>query len=194
MSCRHILFFFFSCAIYIAPQLAHGQLARHYKLSRMQNVLVNRIAQDGTVKGEQVTRIGYIPDQYLRFDSLKRISTTEDLVFLTNNFSPAVKIYAFQALLDNHNWRKAFEVFQTHARDTTAFFHLFGCVGGIHTVGYFMRVKLNSYFRDNKIILSPEAQATFDKFSLLRPYYEEEGRIVQREEARIMKRVDKLSD
>jgi hypothetical protein len=71
-----------------------------YRLTAAQDTLVNQITKDGTVKNQYVSRLAFTPKQYIRFDSLRRISSPKELMSLANHPSAAVRIYVFRFLLD----------------------------------------------------------------------------------------------
>ncbi|MET4072905.1 hypothetical protein [Hymenobacter sp. UYCo722] len=188
---RLILLVIFISLISVAG--ASAQKPREvYHLTAAQDTLVHQIANDGTVKGRYVTKLGYTPRQYIRFDSLKKISSADDMLVLANHYSAAVKVYAFESLLDNQNWEKALQMLQLCSKDETAFFHLFGCIGGIHTVGYFMGINLKLRLKKNNVILPIKLQGQFETILARLPSYEREERITKRQIKKVMAQADKV--
>ena len=163
-----------------------------YRLTAAQDTLVNQIAKDGTVKNQYVSRLAFTPKQYIRFDSLRRISSLKDLMFLANHPSAAVRIYVFRFLLDTKDWERALQVLQMNYKNETAFYHLFGCIGGVHTVGYFMGINLKLRLQKEAIVLNNKSQKAFDSILAKLPSYEREERITDRQMKTVMAQADKV--
>lgn len=173
---------------------ANGQKSSqlHY-FTAIQDTLVSQIARDGTVKGQHVSRAAYTSEQYIRFDSLRRISSVEDMMFLANHKSAAVKVYAFISLLDSKDWEKALQALQLNYKDRTAFYHLFGCIGGIHTVGYFMGINLKISLKNNNITLDTHSQKLFETILAKLPSYKKEKMIANRQEKIIEAQAERVA-
>ena len=193
MTCK-LIFLTLALIIFGDIDEANGQkTSQLYHLTAIQDTLVSQIARDGTVKGQYVSRVAYTSEQYIRFDSLRRISSVEDIMFLANHKSAAVKVYAFISLLDSKNWGKSLQVLQLNYKDRTAFYHLFGCIGGIHTVGYFMGINLNISLRNNNITLDNQSQQLFETILAKLPSYKKERIIANRQEKKIEAQAEKVA-
>ena len=87
-----------------------------------------KISFNGTYKGEAVGIAGFMPGQHLLFLSLKTFSSNERLrKFYTKSESPAVKCYAFKALMDEKE-NNALELLQTGIMDEREIITQFGCI------------------------------------------------------------------
>ena len=193
MTCK-LIFLTLALIIFGDIDEANGQkTSQLYHLTAIQDTLVSQIARDGTVKGQYVSRVAYTSEQYIRFDSLRRISSVEDIMFLANHKSAAVKVYAFISLLDSKNWGKSLQVLQLNYKDRTAFYHLFGCIGGIHTVGYFMGINLKISLRNNNITLDNQSQQLFETILAKLPSYKKERIIANRQEKKIEAQAEKVA-
>jgi hypothetical protein len=189
---RLLLLTIFICFISIAA--ANGQKPNEaYRLTATQDTIVSQIAKDGTVKSQYVSRIAYTPKQYIRFDSLRRISSLEDMMSLANHRSAAVRVYIFKFLLENQKWDEALQVLQMNYQDETAFYHLFGCIGGIHTVGYFMGINLKLRLLNGNITLDTKFQKVFESILAKLPSSEKEERIIKRQIKRVEAQADKVA-
>ena len=163
-----------------------------YHLTAAQDTLISQIAKDGTVKNQYVSRIAFTPQQYIRFDSLLRISSLEDMMSLANHPSAAIRIYVFRFLLDNKDWERALQVLQMNYKDETAFYHLFGCMGGVHTVGYFMGINLKLRLRKESTVLDSKSQKIFESILARLPDDSKEKRITTRQMKKVMTQADKV--
>ncbi|MBF9222317.1 hypothetical protein [Hymenobacter ruricola] len=163
-----------------------------YPLTATQDTLVSQIAKDGTVKGQYVSRIAFTPQQYIRFDSLRRISSLQEMMSLANHPSAAVRIYVFNFLLDNKDWERALQVLQTNYKDETAFYHLYGCIGWVHTVGYFMGLNLKLRLQKENVVLDNKSQKVFESILAKLPSYDKEEKIAKRQMKKVMAQADKV--
>ena len=172
---------------------ANGQKSREaYRLTAAQEILVHQMAKDGTVKSQYVSLVAFTPQQYIRFDSLRRISSLQDMMSLANHSSAAVRIYVFRFLLDTKDWERALQVLQMNYKDETAFYHLFGCIGGVHTVGYFMGINLKLRLQKEAVVLDNKSQKVFDSILAKLPSYEREKRITDRQMKTVMAQEDNV--
>jgi hypothetical protein len=151
-----------------------------HKLTKNQNKLVKEIAQNSTVRGNHGGTIALVPKQYSRFESLLKISSIDDLTFLLNHNSPAVRIYAFQGLLDTGNWQTALTELTKNPHDTATFYYKVSSMPGVHTVSYFMRIRLISYLENNRIILDYITKQKLDNLLSTVVSHEEEEIIAKK--------------
>ena len=166
---------FITCFLFVLVVDTFGQaLKPMHKLTKNQNKLVEEIAQNSTVRGKHGGTIALVPKQYSRFESLLEISSIDDLTFLLNHNSPAVRIYAFQGLLDTGNWQIALTELTKHPRDTATFYYRIGSMPGVHTASYFMRIRLNSYLENSRIILDSITKRKLDNLLNIVVSHEEE--------------------
>jgi hypothetical protein len=90
------------------------------------------------------------------------------------------------------DWERALQVLQMNYKDETAFYHLFGCIGGVHTVGYFMGINLKLRLQKEAIVLDNKSQKVFDSILAKLPSYEREERITNRQMKTVMAQADKV--
>lgn len=102
--------------------------------------VANQIAKDGSLGFDQNA-------QFQRFETMRDISTDEELVVLTNHESPAVRGYAFWALAKNH-YPDLHAVFLDHVDDKADVFQRNGCMVGKESVISFMRQVVTPYMYD----------------------------------------------
>ena len=177
MNCKSYSFGFL--ILVSISQHAFGQTTEH-KFSALQESLIRQIAKDGTVKAKFVSRIASTPPQWSRADSLDKLSSNNDLSSLTSHQSPAVKIYAFQFLLDRNLWQQALTALKANTEDKNAFYWISGCMGGYQIVSSSMAYDLKSYFLDKKIILDPVTQKEADNLFDKVPDRDKEKKIIRR--------------
>ena len=163
-----------------------------YRLTAAQDTLISQIAKDGTVKGQYVSRIAFTPQQYIRFNSLRRISSLKEMMSLANHPSAAARIYVFRFLMDTKDWERALQVLQMNYKDETAFYHLFGCMGGVHKVGYFMGINLKLRLWKENIVLDNKSQKIFESILAKLPSYEREEKIINRQMKKVMAQAGKV--
>ncbi|RZK32921.1 MAG: hypothetical protein EOO61_16350 [Hymenobacter sp.] len=180
MALKKILFLLALATIYWRPVYCQ-QRATKIKLSRRQKHLLRRIAKYNKVEGQNVGRIAIYSEQYARFDSLRRISSAEEMLSFTHYHSPVVKAYAFGALLDSKEITNAFNILQANFQDTTAFQHQFGCIRGAHTIGYYMYYKLILAIKKQGLVLIPEQEVLLREIYEKLPGYEMEEKIIARQ-------------
>ena len=141
----------------IADAYAQKSSGTH-KLNATQLLLVKQIAEEGTVESQHIGIVGRTPNQWIRFDSLRKISTHEDLMSLANHKSAAVKIYIFDYLLDSHKWGEALQVLKLNYSDRTKFYQQSGCMILPLTVGFYMDFSLDSRLNKENIVLPVKSQ------------------------------------
>ena len=95
--------------------------------------IVARISQNGNYESPYVGFAGSYSEQYKNYDNLLASATDQDLLLLVKDESPAVRIYAFKALLAK-NLELAASIFKDLKSDKTDIFTLEGCIGGQATV------------------------------------------------------------
>lgn len=175
------------CLFLLLNKQVYGQDAVHSrKLTITQLALIDRISLHGAVRGQHGGWIALVSEQYSRFDSLKEISSSNDMLYLFNHRSPAVRVYAFQGLLDGGNWQQALSALMNNSRDTTAFYAKLGSFPGVYTVSYFLRLRLLSYLDNHKIPLDSMSQKALKQLSNQVVSHEEEAKIVAKQSAKIL--------
>lgn len=96
--------------------------------------IANKIALEGSYQGHSVGFTGSMPMQYVRYVILKKFSDTNKLKDLyINHNSPAVKCYAFRALLNrnvNH-----LQLLEKGLNDEREIITQFGCIASSSLVG-----------------------------------------------------------
>ncbi|WP_044002347.1 hypothetical protein [Hymenobacter swuensis] len=95
--------------------------------------VTDTIAYVGVLKCELVSRAAYMPRQYIRFDSLRKQCSNEELQTLLAHKSPAVRGYAFWALTERPEV-DLYPLLLRHRRDTKKYAQLCGCIGSTQTV------------------------------------------------------------
>ena len=111
---------------------------------------------------------------------------------LANHPSAAARIYVFRFLMDTKDWERALQVLQMNYKDETAFYHLFGCMGGVHTVGYFMGINLKLRLWKENIVLDNKSQKIFESILAKLPSYEREEKIINRQMKKVMAQAGKV--
>jgi hypothetical protein len=96
--------------------------------------IVARISQSGIYESQYVGFASSYSEQYKNFDQLLDVATDQDLLLLIKNEIPAVRIYAFKALLAKTP-KLAASIFKDLKSDKAEIFTLEGCIGGQATVG-----------------------------------------------------------
>ena len=94
--------------------------------------------------------------------------------------------------MNTKGWDKALQLLQINYKDETAFYHLFGCIGGIHTVGYFMGINLKLRLQKEAIVLDNKSQEVFTSILAKLPSYEREERISDCQMKTVMAQADKV--
>lgn len=145
------------------------------KLSKTQKHLLKQIAKYGKVESKKIGYAAVYSEQYARFDSLAKISSENDIVLFTAYSSPAVKIYAFQKLLEQQNLNQAFVVLQNNFQDTTAFELQNDCAKGANIVGKAMYARMKTamtregvFFSDKQIILMSDIDKRLPNYGEIR--------------------------
>ena len=162
------------------PALCQQEPAKR-RLSNTQKRLLKRIIKYNRVDGQRIGRAAIYSEQYIRFDSLQKISSREDIITFTRHRSPIIKAYAFNSLLDRKDVSTALQVLAANSQDTTVFIHIFGCIGGASTLGKYMFVNFNSLVKQKEISISSEQQEILDNIQRKVPNYSRERRIVARQ-------------
>jgi hypothetical protein len=96
--------------------------------------IVADIAHNGNYESQYVGFAASYSEQYKNYDQLLASATDQDLLLLVKNQSPAVRIYAFKALISK-NPKLAASIFKVLKSDDAQIFTLEGCIGGQATVG-----------------------------------------------------------
>lgn len=149
-----------------------------HRLSNTQKRLLKSLIKYNRVDGQRIGRASIYSEQYIRFDSLRRISSKADILLFTKSRSAVIKVYAFNSLIDTKDVSNALQVLTTNYKDTTVFRHLFGCIGGASTLGKYMFVKFNSSAKRKVISLTFKQQAILDTIRKKIPDYDTEKQIV----------------
>lgn len=116
------------------------------KLSRTQRQLLRQIAHYGRVEGAFIGLGPIRSVQYARFDSLRRLSTLEQMLYFATLRSPAVKVYAYGELLKQGRLQKACSLMQANLRDNRRIESQNGCIVFIGTINRLMYRKLRLAF------------------------------------------------
>ena len=95
--------------------------------------VVEAIAANNKYESIQVGFAGSISAQYRNYQRLLRFATDKDLLLLIRHKNPAVRVYAFKALL-HINRKLASSMYNIIKADTAGIFTLYGCIGGQSTV------------------------------------------------------------
>jgi len=95
--------------------------------------VVEAIANNNKYESMQVGFAGSLSDQFKNYQRLLRFATDKDLLLLIRHKNPAVRVYAFKALL-RINRKLSSSTYHMIKADTTMIFTLNGCIGGQSTV------------------------------------------------------------
>lgn len=124
-----------TCALLLlAPLGLSAQTAGHAAFIKR---VTRKMAYVAVLDCEAVGRAPITTNQYLRFDSLRRQCSTEELGRLVAHKSPVVRSYAFWALSERPE-AELFPLLLRHRRDTAEFEQHCGCFGSPTTVVDFM--------------------------------------------------------
>lgn len=110
--------------------------------------LVDQIAMCNRVDGPFVGIGAVKSEQYKRYELLSKYSE-EKLIELTKHKSPAVKVYAFNALFQKKS-SKIISIFAAHITDTTEFEELAGCIGMSKPVNFYLLQKVEPLLTSNQ--------------------------------------------
>lgn len=160
---------------------ANGQQAIQPHLSGGQRRLLRQIIRCNKMESKFVGEAGMLSAQYVRFDSLRRLSSQTDLLAFTHHTSPVVRAYAFSSLVEQRDGQNAFNVLQTNVQDTSIFHHRFGCIGGTSTVRLFMLVNLRSAAKSDRISLTAAQQQQLEDLYEKLQIDNDEKKIVNRQ-------------
>ncbi|RSK50232.1 hypothetical protein [Hymenobacter rigui] len=126
--------------------------------------VTDTIAHVGVVKCEAVSRIGYTPRQYIRFDSLRRYCSSTELQALLEHKSPAVRGYAFWALSERPEV-DLYLLMLRHRRDTDKFDRQCGCFTSTYTVVGFILLKYRGSRQFAQDTLSAARKTTYQRMA-----------------------------
>lgn len=110
------------------------------KIKRKTIKIVNRIEAINEVMGGAVGYSGTTPEQYYNFEKLQKVSSTQELIQLTNHPNAAVRCYSYWGLcLDEKlkNSDTVFQILKRHLNDKEEIQTQFGCLGGSEFVSDF---------------------------------------------------------
>ena len=102
--------------IFILVILSQSAFAQKTDLRQALHSIISEMADDNMYKSASIGYGAAKTKQWARFVELKKIATADDLISLTNEESPAVRCYAFQALVEMQNV-KAFDILLEHLAD-----------------------------------------------------------------------------
>ena len=71
-------------------------------------------------------------------------------------------------------------------KDEPAFYHQFGCIGGVHTVDYFMGINLKLRLRKENTVLESKSQKIFESILARLPNDNKEKIITNRQMKKVM--------
>lgn len=109
--------------------------------------LCNMIAADSILKWDKVGHAGIEPQQWSRYEKLKRITSDTLLFELTNYVSPVVRGYAFIGLIDKRSGL-LIKAIRKNENDTTVLFHQWGCMVSSSTVIDFAATNAFDYYQN----------------------------------------------
>ena len=104
---------FITFILIITSQISFAQQTN---LRQALNTIVTPMADDNMYKSASIGYGAAKTKQWKRFVELKKIATDEELILLTDNDSPAVRCYAFQALIEREN-PATFDILLKHLTD-----------------------------------------------------------------------------
>lgn len=118
-------------ALLSAPKTLFAQAEGSLNISPKK--AVRQMARVGILKCELVGRAPIMPQQYLRFDLLRKQSTDAELTALLKHRAPVVRAYAFEALAERPNI-DLFPLLLRHQQDTARLAVSCGCFRFNNTV------------------------------------------------------------
>ena len=101
--------------------------------------ILNVISVDNRIEQEYISNLMYKSEKYKAYRRLKEIASERVLIELTNHKSPAVRGYAFMALVDL-NSAKTYTILRKHKRDKEIVYYLNGCIGGSEQLRFTMNM------------------------------------------------------
>lgn len=140
-----------------------------YSFTAQEKILINKIEEHDRVEDQFIGEGGEPSEQWLRFDSLRTLLTEEQLILLTENESPVVRCYAFDALMES-NSKQTISILLKHANDTTSVYAQSGCKAySVSVADYF--ISSISTTIDGKEVYkkTPEEKAIVDSLWNIHP-------------------------
>jgi hypothetical protein len=90
-------------------------------------IIVNGIEMGKRIESAHLGPAGIASDQWKRYEQLQKAATRNQLTALTDHKNPAVRCYAFQALVQRHS-ENVFVVLMNHLKDTAIVETQSGCI------------------------------------------------------------------
>ncbi|PSK91110.1 hypothetical protein [Taibaiella chishuiensis] len=148
----------------------YGQDVYHASaISGTTQQIVSAIQEENQLLGEHISIDATRPEQYDRFEKLKRVASVAELRALTLHPSGVVRCYAFWALADN-GFRDLLPMVYAHMNDTAKVVALFGCVMTSPKVGdVFIEIVRPGFLSDERQVLDSVQYAQLDSVLLYTP-------------------------
>jgi hypothetical protein len=110
--------------------------------SRVSNLdsIVSFLAIDNRIEGEYLGLTGVKSEKFKAFTRLKQLADEQTLIDLTKHHSPAVRGYAYWALVEQ-NSNKTYKILRKHKRDKEKIYWANGCLGGEEQLRFFMNMQ-----------------------------------------------------
>ncbi|NVO84600.1 hypothetical protein [Hymenobacter terrestris] len=161
---------------------------------------VRQMARVGILKCELVGRAPIKPQQYLRFDLLRKQCTDAELTALLKHRAPVVRAYAFQALSERSE-SDLLPLLLQQRRDTAKFAQQCGCIGSTTTVVESMlqdyegspQYAQDTLSTERKTLAANMSEESIERFAKVRATYKRSTEKQRRElirEARLLKAHD----
>lgn len=135
------LFLLLYCCNFLCPSSADAQSASwNYDSSQVRKCIrkiAARIEKDGEIDDWAIGYELVRTPQFDRFVKLTKKARNRELVTLTGHRNPAVRCYAFHALVERR-YEGVQDIYSTHADDTESVVFNQGCMGGKVPVVIFM--------------------------------------------------------
>lgn len=128
--------------------------------------IVDGIEKRNCVESSHIGEGGSPSDQWDKYEQLKKVSTIDQLVALTDHKNSAVRCYAFQALATKRS-DKVFPILLKHLKDTAAVQTQSGCIVMTQFTGdYFVDVVTPNYIEIDIYKLNQTEKKTLDSILL----------------------------
>lgn len=120
------------------------------KISLQTKEIIKKIEKVNILMDEYVGEAPRKPQQYENFEQLKKNSSIEELIMLTNHPNGVVRCYSFWALASNKKV-DLFSIVKNHLTDDQIIYTQFGCSGSEEKVGDFFISTVTPKYIDTEV-------------------------------------------
>ncbi len=145
-----------------------GQVNDAIGISKDVKKIVMQIAEEGIYTSSAIGYGGEEPKQWQRYEKLYDKASNKELIVLTDNLNPAVRCYAFQALVEKKN-EATYDILVKHLKDNDTIKTLKGCIMSFELIGDFFlnlvtpgNIPENGYKLNKKELIEIDSILIFD--------------------------------